>query len=188
MRSQTILTRPTAWPLFKRSSVAAFERSVTRDTAVHAREFSPGRAFRRPSTTVTAIDYFYRNGSRPRTLERRQIVIQNVIREEGHQHFHSRTPGQERRTIQNQLSDDIEALRLAPVGSDLDRVFANASELSRVYSARFLTRRLDLLRVAAAKLTMCARFVSADDRQLAVAKATAWPSSISSGPGRRPKS
>jgi hypothetical protein len=29
MRSQTILTHPTAWPLFKRSSVAAFERSVT---------------------------------------------------------------------------------------------------------------------------------------------------------------
>ena len=29
MRSQTILTLPTAWPLFKRSSVAAFERSVT---------------------------------------------------------------------------------------------------------------------------------------------------------------
>ena len=28
-RSQTILTHPTAWPLFKRSSVAAFERSVT---------------------------------------------------------------------------------------------------------------------------------------------------------------
>lgn len=28
-RSQTILTPPTAWPLFKRSSVAAFERSVT---------------------------------------------------------------------------------------------------------------------------------------------------------------
>ncbi len=30
VRSQTILTPPTAWPLFKRSSVAAFERSVTR--------------------------------------------------------------------------------------------------------------------------------------------------------------
>ncbi|MGH7130157.1 MAG: hypothetical protein ACREIV_16425, partial [Planctomycetaceae bacterium] len=29
MRSQTILRPPTAWPLFKRSSVAAFERSVT---------------------------------------------------------------------------------------------------------------------------------------------------------------
>jgi hypothetical protein len=29
VRSQTILTLPTAWPLFKRSSVAAFQRSVT---------------------------------------------------------------------------------------------------------------------------------------------------------------
>src|SRR6516225_7817445 len=29
MRTQTILTPPTAWPVFKRSSVAAFERSVT---------------------------------------------------------------------------------------------------------------------------------------------------------------
>ena len=28
-RNQTILMAPTAWPLFKRSSVAAFERSVT---------------------------------------------------------------------------------------------------------------------------------------------------------------
>ena len=28
-RGQTILTPPTAWPLFKRSSMAAFERSVT---------------------------------------------------------------------------------------------------------------------------------------------------------------
>jgi hypothetical protein len=29
VRSQTILTPPTAWPLFKRSSLAAFEHSVT---------------------------------------------------------------------------------------------------------------------------------------------------------------
>jgi predicted nucleic acid-binding protein len=96
--------------------------------------------------------------------------------------------GEERRTIQNHLRDDIEALRLAPVGLDLDRVFANASELSRVYTARFLTRSLDLLHVAAAQLTMCVRFVSADDRQLAVAKATGLDVVDIKRPSRRPKS
>ena len=96
--------------------------------------------------------------------------------------------GEERRTIQNQLRDDIEALRLTPVGLDLDRVFANASELSRVYTAKFLTRSLDLLHVAAAQLTMCVRFVSADDRQLAVAKAAGLDVVDIKRPSRRPRS
>jgi hypothetical protein len=47
-RNQTILNIPTAWPLFKRSSVAAFERSVTRpfDRAASGVRFSD--SFRRP--------------------------------------------------------------------------------------------------------------------------------------------
>jgi predicted nucleic acid-binding protein len=94
---------------------------------------------------------------------------------------------EEGRAIQNQLRDDIEALRLTPVGLDLDRVFTNANELSRVYTAKFLTRSLDLLHVAAAQLTMCVRFVSADDRQLAVAKATGLDVIDIKRPGRRPK-
>jgi predicted nucleic acid-binding protein len=94
---------------------------------------------------------------------------------------------EEGRAIQNQLRDDIEALRLTPIGLDLDHVFTNANELSRVYTAKFLTRSLDLLHVAAAQLTMCVRFVSADDRQLAVAKATGLDVIDIKRPGRRPK-
>lgn len=55
---------------------------------------------------------------------------------------------------------------------DYDHVFPTASELSRVYTAKTLTRSLDLLHVAASHIAMCTTFVSADDRQLAVAKAT----------------
>ena len=74
------------------------------------------------------------------------------------------------RAIYSQLRDDIEAQRLASVGLDLDRVFTTASECARAYTAKLLTRSLDVLHVAAAQLTRCERFVSADDRQLALAK------------------
>ena len=74
------------------------------------------------------------------------------------------------RAIQAQLRDDLENQRLVAVSLDLDRVFAEAMELSRLHTAKFLTRSLDLLHVAAAHVALCTRFVSADDRQLAVAK------------------
>jgi predicted nucleic acid-binding protein len=92
------------------------------------------------------------------------------------------------RAIQRQLRDDLESQRLAPVSVDLERVFTSARELSRVYTATFLTRSLDLLHVAAAQLTLCGRFVSADDRQLAVAKAAGFDVIDIKHPGRRPKS
>jgi hypothetical protein len=57
------------------------------------------------------------------------------------------------------------------VSLDLDRVFTSAGDLSRTYTAKVLTRSLDLLHVAAALAMMCTRLVSADDRQLVVAKA-----------------
>jgi predicted nucleic acid-binding protein len=79
---------------------------------------------------------------------------------------------EERRGIQGQLQEDIESQRLAQVSVDFGRVFMDAAELSRAHSARFLTRTLDLLHVAAAHVLMCTTFVSADERQLAVAKAT----------------
>ena len=62
--------------------------------------------------------------------------------------------------------------RLVPVSLDLDRVFTEAGELSRKYAAKFLARSLDLLHIAAAHVALCTTFVSADDRQLAVAKAS----------------
>ncbi len=74
--------------------------------------------------------------------------------------------------VQAQLQEDIESQRLARVSMDLERVFRDAGEFSRAYSAKFLTRTLDLLHVSAAHVAMCTMFVSADDRQLAVAKAT----------------
>jgi hypothetical protein len=74
--------------------------------------------------------------------------------------------------IHAQLEEDLDSQRLARVFLDLDRVFTGASDLSRTYTTKFLTRSLDLLHVAAARVMMCSTFASADDRQLAVAKAT----------------
>ena len=79
----------------------------------------------------------------------------------------------EYRAILRQLQDDVvESQRLTPTTLDLDEVFANAGDLSRRHTARFLARILDLLHVAAAHLALCKTFLSADDRQLAVAKAS----------------
>lgn len=64
------------------------------------------------------------------------------------------------------------AIALVRLPLDFDQVFTNASELSRAYTAKTLTRSLDLVHVAASHLAMCTTFVSADDRQLAIAKAT----------------
>jgi len=76
------------------------------------------------------------------------------------------------RAVMRQLRDDLDSHRLTPVSLDFDAVFAQAGELSSRYAAKHLVRSLDLLHVAAAHLISCTRFVSADDRQLAVAKAT----------------
>jgi predicted nucleic acid-binding protein len=73
--------------------------------------------------------------------------------------------------IRGQLQEDVETRRLASVALDIDQVYLDAVKLSRLYSAKFLTRSLDLLHVAAAHALTCTRFVSADDRQLATAKA-----------------
>lgn len=76
------------------------------------------------------------------------------------------------RLVQRQLRDDLENQRLVPVVLDLDHVFTYAGELSSMYAAKHLARSLDLLHVAAAHAAQCRTFVSADDRQLAVAKAS----------------
>ena len=79
---------------------------------------------------------------------------------------------QESRTIHSQLHDDLESQRLVRLSVDLDRVFVDAYELSRLHTSKFLARSLDLLHIAAAHVATCTTFISADDRQLAVAKAT----------------
>lgn len=73
--------------------------------------------------------------------------------------------------LYDQLQDDLDNRRLVPVALDLEAVVARAAELSRSHAATFLARSLDLIHVAAAEAIACRRFVSADDRQLAVAKA-----------------
>ena len=95
---------------------------------------------------------------------------------------------EECRAILRQLQDDVDSQRLIPTPLDLERVLADASDLSRRYTARFLARTVDLLHVAAAHLLLCQGFVSADDRQLAVAKATGLPVvDIKRARRRRPK-
>lgn len=74
--------------------------------------------------------------------------------------------------VHGHLRDDIEHQRLLAVSLDLDRVFADAARLSREHTAKLLTRSLDLLHVAAAHVAGCSTFVSADDRQLALARAS----------------
>jgi predicted nucleic acid-binding protein len=76
------------------------------------------------------------------------------------------------RAILAQLRGDVHDHRLVSIVVDLDQVFADASELSRLHTAQRLARSLDLLHVAAAHVAQCSTFVSADDRQLAVAKAS----------------
>jgi predicted nucleic acid-binding protein len=76
------------------------------------------------------------------------------------------------RGILAQLQEDLDAQRLMARSLDLEPVFNRAGELSKLHTAKFLTRSLDLLHVAAAHAASCQKFVSADDRQLAVAKAS----------------
>src|SRR5205814_4398086 len=61
---------------------------------------------------------------------------------------------EECRAIHAQLQDDLDSQRLARVPVDLDRVFMMATDLSRTYTVKALTRSLDLLHVAAARVMM----------------------------------
>ena len=70
----------------------------------------------------------------------------------------------------NQVADDRLEHRLAEVALDWPKVFHESVQLSRAHAARLLCRRLDILHVAAAVELSCERFVSADERQLALAK------------------
>ena len=92
---------------------------------------------------------------------------------------------EECRSVQRQLRDDLESQRLLAISLDLDQVFTEAGELSTRYAAKHLARSLDVLHVAAAHAAGCTRFVSADDRQLAVAKATGLTTVDITRSGRR---
>jgi predicted nucleic acid-binding protein len=74
--------------------------------------------------------------------------------------------------LYDNLQEDLDNRRLLLVSVDWDDVLAQAAELSRAHAARLLARSLDLIHVASAQIVQCKTFISADDRQLAVAKAT----------------
>jgi predicted nucleic acid-binding protein len=95
--------------------------------------------------------------------------------------------GDECRRLYEQLQDDLDNGRLVTVAADLDAVFAQAVELSRAHAATCLARSLDLMHVAAAQVLGGKTFVSADDRQLAVARATGLKTLDIKRPTRRKK-
>lgn len=69
------------------------------------------------------------------------------------------------------FEDDRQAGRLADAALDWPKVFHESVQLSRRHAGKILCRSLDILHVAAAVELGCARFVSADARQLALARA-----------------
>lgn len=77
----------------------------------------------------------------------------------------------EARELLDQLEDDRQARRLAEDAVEWPKVFHEAAQLSRRHSAQLLCRSLDILHVAVAVELGCTRLVSADGRQLALAKA-----------------
>lgn len=68
------------------------------------------------------------------------------------------------------LDGDLTARRLVGMSLDFPRVFERASELSARYASKLLCRSLDVLHVASALELRIERFVSADDRQIALAR------------------
>ncbi len=68
------------------------------------------------------------------------------------------------------LDGDLTARRLARMTLDFSRVFERASELSARHASKLLCRSLDVLHVASALELRIERFVSADDRQIALAR------------------
>ena len=77
----------------------------------------------------------------------------------------------ELRGVLDQISEDKAEHRLQDVRPDLFVAFAEAARLSAAHATRLLCRSLDLLHVAIALHLGCRRFVSGDDRQLALASA-----------------
>lgn len=68
------------------------------------------------------------------------------------------------------FDDDRQAQRLADVSPDWPKVFHEAVQLSKRHAEKLLCRSLDVLHVAIAVELGCTRLVSADGRQLALAR------------------
>jgi len=72
--------------------------------------------------------------------------------------------------VLSQLEEDIDARRLLRVEVDWPAAFARAQALSEAHAAKVLSRSLDILHVALAVELRCTRFVSADHRQVRLAR------------------
>lgn len=77
----------------------------------------------------------------------------------------------EMKELFGQIADDRKANRLSPAPIDLHRLFELSGELSEAHATRLLFRTLDILHVGSAMLLGASRFISADDRQLELARA-----------------
>lgn len=73
--------------------------------------------------------------------------------------------------LMGHFEEDRAARRLVAIPLDFGEVFSRARELSEAHARRFLCRSLDVLHVSAAVLSGADRLVSADDRQLRLARA-----------------
>jgi predicted nucleic acid-binding protein len=93
----------------------------------------------------------------------------------------------ELRAVTLHIDDDVHTHRLRETSLDLTRVFESATQLARHHSVPLLCRSLDLLHIAAALLLSCRELVSADDRQLALAKAVGLEAVPLSGRGLTPR-
>jgi uncharacterized protein len=77
----------------------------------------------------------------------------------------------ELRAVSLQIQDDLSAHRLRTTPLDLADVFGSATDLATRHAAIMLCRSLDVLHVAAALHLRCAELVTADERQLQLARA-----------------
>lgn len=84
------------------------------------------------------------------------------------------------------VEEDLAGRRLVPTVLDLSRTFERALALSKGHGERFLCRALDTLHVAAALELGASRFVSADGRQIALARAVDLDT-VDIGHRRRPR-
>ena len=75
------------------------------------------------------------------------------------------------REVLGTIAHDRETRLLCDSRLGFFELFNRAIRLSAVHATRLLCRSLDILHVAAALQLGCARFVSSDDRQLALARA-----------------
>lgn len=69
------------------------------------------------------------------------------------------------------IDDDLTSGRLERPAMELETVFRRAARLSEMHASKTLARTLDILHVAALLELGCARLVSGDERQIALAKA-----------------